>query len=677
MKRLYFIQSQVALSSSFMNFISVVCSVVFLLSPVVASAQVGFFREYSPTAANASDIGKCIIRLSNVDDQFLTVGQISAPNVPFAAHGLWTQIGGGVNASTFYNRVPYNDYLGYTLNRVAETTVEGSYDAVAPYTTYIGHPATGYKVFEIGDPIGLQPATWTTIIDPATHNTVWDHIITNNNGDISVGVGVVIDRNNPNDFFVLSQLSGSPGSRFAVTKYVWTGGGYGHQVAWSKEYSLDDYNLTPVGIVQFWYGHLVVAGNAVPIAGGDSRVFTQFIYTATGNPVANLNIYDLTDPDHSGLPWTGDIIANSITAVYDPVYKDYYHQDLLIAGKAKQWWINRHEHIVWNPFPPPGHWDTYYTYDTVNTERPFLLSFNSFMNPKMEVYEFKRNVNDSQVLRGEFKYAKEEYRRFAQVGSPVKWTATAVGRLGDSLTYPSVSDPLITNLQTLDDAFLLPNCWWAVLHREDFTPRTSPTASVADWYTTIADDGDETLGNFIYTGEQSGGAVTHTIGGAVGKVAGETECSESVVITRLVEPEVTPAGYTPNYEDWGDDEEQRTATDDVELSPLKCNTVNDENEISAGKHSFPTKGRTDSMKDNAQIIVLEDAINIQYSASEDGTAKLMVVNLLGIPIVNQQIFCSAGTHYYTISTKEWTTGYYSVAVVSPNARFNKNVVILK
>ena len=214
------------------------------------SAQTLFFREYAPNTQDASNLSRCIIRTptnSGVDN-YLHVGQYSEVNSPFSAHGIWTNEDGTANAATNYDRGFYNEDLSYTLNFVEDNTVNGSYSANPPYIMYNGHPATGYKVLEnySTETVQLQPATWTTIINHDDRNRKWDHIITNEDGDISVGKSLVRDRDSTNNFFVLSELGSlldAGNIRFAVTKYSWVGGNIGHVMTASKEYTLNGYKL--------------------------------------------------------------------------------------------------------------------------------------------------------------------------------------------------------------------------------------------------------------------------------------------------------------------------------------------------------------------------------------------------------------------------------------------------
>ncbi|MBS1538789.1 MAG: hypothetical protein JST20_13715 [Bacteroidetes bacterium] len=612
---------------------------------VNASAQV-FFREYAPATAGASNLGRCIVRPLAGTEKFLHVGQYSETTPAHTAHAIWTNDDGTLNAATNYDRTANEDNLSYSLNFAEDHMVNGSYNMVFPFNPmYSGHPATGYKVFEIGDPTQLLPATWTTIIDPVTHNNVWDHIITNQNFDISVGKSVIRDQSSTNRFFVLSDLSGMNNNgnpqRFAVTRYDWVGGNAGHQMTWSIEYNLDDYRLYPVGIVQDNYDHLVVVGNAVLTQGGKMRIFTCRIHHTLGT-ILSFTIYNVAVPTPMGpLPWDGDVIANSVTGG-----APYTNNYLLIAGKA--------------------------TLSGGNISYPMIFSLSStLVSNQMAIFKYKNPNCSGDYLNGEFNCAKEY-----PVGGSTP-TVTAVGSIGE-LDHPGKKDAFILNTSdmTTGTGATVPN--WARTHGVYFDTADS-AVTTAEWFVAAPDPltGGDRL---VYTGWQSTLPANgiHAVSGSVLLAGGtNTECYAVPCSSSVLNPIITTITKTPDTTKWGEDVEELTYPYSPELDPKYCHDgdVIDFGK-SAGEDGEPMIGMN-KYGENAIFTVLENSINITYTSSEDAMITLVLVDILGNTLATMKAKSTLGTHYYTISTKDLVTGSYLVAVVSPKSRFNKNIVIIK
>ncbi len=654
MKNFMFISRAMTCSRSFrMNCTYGLFSVILLFCMAGSSSAQLFFREYAPATEDATNDGRCIIRPAAGNDKLLSVGQYWQPNQPLSGHGIWTNYNGTLNAATTYNRTAYDDNVGYTLNFIEERMVSGSYDAAAPYSYYTGHPAVGTKVLEIGDTAILYPITWTTIIDPTDRDRKWDHIITNVNDDISFGKSLVRDQTSTNNFCVLSEISNNYSStlhRFGVTKYAWVGGYNGHQVAWSFQYSLDGYQLYPVGIVQGNDDELVVAGNIIPNAGGNTRIFACQISHTTG-AISNFRIYYPDDPITASPNWEGNVVANSITGPFT-------NGHFLIAGKVTRYSPN-------TALPGIG-------------ELPMIFSINSNLTSnKMAIYPYKRTVNYPVYMNGEFNCAKEVYQRYGTGMLPVP-RITAVGKLGDSSTYPGASDAFVMNASNLNTLAGVPG--WAVLQGVDFTSGTTPTATTAKWFVSTPDTvtGNIYFGQYIYTGVQSDGGITitHAIEGSVRKTDGTTECYTTPYSDGVIYPTVVDSTKYPDSSAWGTDMDEPTAKAEPELSPLKC--TNDTS-ISAGKHAATNEPITGYMTevDKATITVVGDALTIKYSSPEETSIKLVVVDLMGNIIVEQRVTCSSGTHYYTIDTKEWIMGTYFVGVIGARSNVTKKVLILR
>ncbi|MBK9247710.1 MAG: hypothetical protein IPM69_06240 [Ignavibacteria bacterium] len=268
-----------------MNITLALLAIIFLpLLAVTTSAQ-GYYRNYTTGAYNVQNEARCIIKPGGGLYKFLSVGQFWEPYLPSSGHAIWAKANGVLDIPTGplflpvtnaskYNRVGYQDYSDYSLNFVEETMTSGNFN---PGSSYSAHPATGVKTY-LEDGV-LYSNTWTTLIDPLTKNTIWDHVIYNAQSDISFGIGVVTDPNGF-DFYVVSHISNVVDAtlqRVGVTKYEYIFGNNGHQVAWSREYVLEGYTLAPVGIVDAG-NDVVVAGNLNP--GG--KIFTLVIDKATG-----------------------------------------------------------------------------------------------------------------------------------------------------------------------------------------------------------------------------------------------------------------------------------------------------------------------------------------------------------------------------------------------------------
>lgn len=637
---------------------ALLATTIFSLLTVTSSAQTLYFREYAPTTTGATNDGRCIIRPAAGNDKFLSVGQFVEPNQPTSGHGIWTNNNGTLNAATNYNAIPFEDPADYALEFIEERMVTGSYATYDP--TYTGHPAVGYKIFDVtyGETIYKIAHTWPIILDPTDRNNKWDQILDNGNYDHSFGKCLVRDQTSTNDFFVLSYLENAVTAnlrRFAVTQYTWVLGDNGHQVGWTFEYNLDGYQLYPVGIVQGTDDELVVVGNVVENTGGNTRIFSCQI-DHTNGAIANFRIYETYDPwrTEPPTPWDGNIIANSITGPYTDGH-------FLIAGKAM---LNDNDPID----ELPG-----------ISEIPMIFSINSNLTENtMALYPYKTTSDDPLYLNGEFNCAKQVLHIYMG-GGPFE-RVTAVGRLGESSTYPTTTGAFVMNATNLFTGNGLPG--WATLQSTDFTTGTSPTASTAKWFVPARDTVitnpifSITNGTFIYTGHQTGGGTLNAIQGSVLKSNGNSQCYTSPYSDGVIYPGVESETKEPDYTQWGYPVEDSTVRDSPELSPLKCNGGT----ISAGKRGAidePITGNPPASGEIATISLNGDALNIMYSSTEDASIKLVVVDLLGNCLVNQRVSCSSGAHYYTIDTKDWISGLYFVSVVGAWSQTNKNIVLIR
>ncbi|MBK9246569.1 MAG: hypothetical protein IPM69_00275 [Ignavibacteria bacterium] len=646
-------------SSFWMNFtFALLVGSMLPLLVASTSAQVPFFREYAPSTTDATNEGRCIIRPLAGNDKFLSIGQFFEPNLPTSGHGIWTNNLGTLNTATNYNAAPFDDLADYALEFIEDSMVTGTYGTYDP--TYTGHPAVGYKILDetIGETVYKVAHTWPIILDPTDRQIKWDHIIDNGDDDHSFGVSLVRDQTSTNDFFVLSYLENVVTAnmrRFAVTQYTWVLGDDGHQVGWTFEYNLDGYQLYPEGIVQGTDDELVVVGNVVANTGGDTRIFSCQI-DHTNGAIANFRIYETFDPwrTENPLVWDGNIIANSVTGPYTDGH-------FLIAGKA-----------MLNDFDPidelPG-----------ISEIPMIFSINSNLTEnQMALYPYKTTSEDELYLNGEFNCAKQVVQTYAGAPAPGVARVTAVGRLGNSSTYPTTTGAFVMNATNLNTLNGIPG--WATLQSTDFTTGTSPTASTAKWFVpapdTVLSSFAAINGTYIYTGHQTGGGTLNAIQGSVKKVDGTSECYTTPYSDGVIYPPVESETEEPDYTEWGDPVEDSTVLDTPELSPLKCNGGT----ISAGKRGSidePITGNAPASGESATITVVGYALNIQYSTTEASSIKLVVVDLLGNMLVNQRVSCSYGTHYYTIDTKDWLIGPYFVSVISAWSLTNKNIVIIR
>ena len=564
-----------------------------------------------------------------------------------------------IATTLLYNRIPSDDIGEYSLEFV-ENNMVSAFDV--PNLVYTGHPATGNKIYgeTINGNITLLKHTWTTIINPTDRDRKWDHVISNNDKDHSYGKCLVRDQTSTNDFFVLSNITNTDESsnRFGVTQYEWLVANTTHTQGWSYEYTLEGYQLYPAGIVQGNDDELVVAGTAVQNSNGRTRIFTCKIDHTNGN-IPIFRIYEAKDPFAVQPPlpaptvkWQGNIVANSITGYYSEGH-------LLIAGKATR--------NVYRSAIPEA------------IEFPLIYSIDSYLNiNSLNIYPFKTNSNATGYLSGEFNCAKESdhlYGTYSQNETRV----IAVGKLGDSSTYSTITDAFSMNASELSSTGSGTPGWY-VLQGTDFTPGTTPTATTAKWVVAPPDTspgGSIWVGEFIYTGFQSGGGITHAIQGAVKKLDGTTECYSVPYSDGVIRPDCTVDTLTPSKEAWGTSFDDPTTLDYSAHSPLQCTGGST---ISAGKIGYveePIPGLTDSQNNISTITLSGDALNVMYSSSENCNIKLVVVDLLGNRMVEQRVVCSSGIHHYTIDTKDWLTGSYFVSVISPTSLNNKNILIIR
>lgn len=313
-----------------------------VLLPTVSYSQV-FFREYAPNSYGATNIGQCIIKPATNADKYLQIGEYTDPNTITSGHAIWTAINGTTNAATNYDQLANEVNINYSLKFIDDNMAYGSYTpAPGPYTMYSGHPAVGNRVDPAGVYVGglftIQRHAWVTIIDPTTHNRLWDHVIDVGEGYETQGISLVVDARNSHDFYVLTQdnrLVTAAVTKFSVTKYSWVGGNIGHVRSWSKEYTRENYDLTPVGIVQQSSSpyNLVVVGNCrlFNSSTAKSRIFSIEISRTTGpGTPSNFSTYErpIENPPTVFTPWDGDFVANSVTG---PFTNGVFH----VAGKLR------------------------------------------------------------------------------------------------------------------------------------------------------------------------------------------------------------------------------------------------------------------------------------------------------------------------------------------------------
>lgn len=648
-------QAQLACSYRMNITFALLIGIMLPLMVATTSAQVQYFREYAPTATDATNYGRCIIRPAAGDDKLLSVGRYLEPGVPSSGHGIWTNKNGTLNAATIYNRIPNYDDGEYSLEFIEDNMVS-AYDGAS--LEYTGHPATGNKIYgeTIGGSVTLLKHTWTTIIDPTDRDRKWDNVITNANNDHSYGKCLVRDQTSTNDFFVLSNITNTDetNNRFGVTQYEWLGANTYHTQGWSYEYTLEGYQLYPAGIVQGNDYELVVAGTAVQNSNGRTRIFTCKIDHTNGN-IPTFRIYEVLDPyELTPTSWNGKIVANSITGPYSEGH-------FLIAGKATR--------SVYESQIPQA------------IEFPMIVSIDSYLGVNsFNIYPFKINNLTGNYKNGEFNCAKE-LQHFYGPNSLNYTRVIAVGKLGDSATYPAVTAAFSMNASDLSSTGTGTPGWY-ILQGTDFTTGTSPTATTAKWVVSTPDTtpfpvGSTYKGEFIYTGEQSGGGITHAIQGAVKKLDGTSECYTVPYSDGVLRPEFELEYPTPDKTSWGTSVDDPTTMDDPALTPLQCTGGST---ISAGKRGYieePLPGNSDFLNNIATIDISGDALNVMYISSENSSIKLVVVDLLGNRLVEQRVECSAGSHAYTIDTKDWITGSYFVSVISQTTQYNKSIVIVR
>ncbi len=614
------------------------------LTVATTSAQL-FYREYDAGGTTNSD-GRCILRIDQTNDEFLSVGQYSGNPCGFA---LWTALNGIYNQGTTYDRVPNADYSDYGLNFIGDQTVSGSKNINSPYTPiYTGYPATGFRVVSVGSPVVLHPATWTTIIDPSNHNNKWDHVITNGNEDVSVGVGVVRDKTSTKDFFVVSHVSNLVNAnlqRIGVTRYKHVNGDPGHIVDWSYEYDLDEFKLIPVGIVQANNNDIIVAGNITDTSSGPNRIFTIVLNNVTGAIVTQLTSYDATGYD--------EVFANSITGPHLP------NNTFLVAGKANEA-------------------NTSYIYPLL-MELDASAGFNQW-----GIYRYHRYVDDQDTyLNGQFKCAKIFNQETDATYHYTGYRITAVGELG--AIAPGSTQALIMNTDNLSST---PT--WTKRQGKEFN--SSATNTIANWFVhqerqEIPDDVDTPLineyepadplrGEYVYIGTQSGGGANQAVSGGFKKIDGSSECATTPYFEYVDNPEYGMYQYEATGDYWGNDEDLSTTKADRTLSPYKCSgalfTVASGNKIRAEQEAV-----TSVIKEHAEITHARELLTITYTNTDDNSVKLIVTDLLGNTIAEQIVTCTQGNYTFTLSTQEFETGPYFIAVISPTSRYNKSIIIVK
>lgn len=648
--------SQSANRSLFMNVIGVFV-IVLLLSPNVSTAHNPFFHVFRPNASGINIEAKCIINSTVIaDNRFLSVGKhnVSAPfqSDHFSGLGVWSGDPSGPypygtwKSSRIYDRWGYGDAAKYSLNYINQPTVAGN--------NYSGHIAVGTRIFLTGtapNPFVRHVETWTTIINPTTRNAVWDHMIKMGNDDEygeCEGVSAVRDEGNVTDFYVLSKVTDfNPANnnsvRVGIARYTSSGfGGTSHHIDWTQQYAYPDYQLTPVSIVQNYYGNVTVIGNMVPYNGGPSSIFAFTADQSTGAVVSPL--YRFTGGGYYNYD---DIVANSATN------HNGSYDEIVIAGRATPHGEN-------------------YTLPMIMTLYPSGALYSC------GIYRYKNYSTDNDYLTGQFNNAK----MFFEGPNYYDYRLVAVGDIGDHTgsapLYPTKCSAIVMRAT---NAFATPMWTFtqgANLINEDYTAATSANWVVeeSDRDNTPPDPLDPSLGEYVYIGTQkSNGGTNLNINIATGgfhKPTGESDCT--------VEPYFVSDEQISNQEEleieaseWTTDEELRTETNSVTYNPYYCAGISTINQGKINTDEQPTA----KLNEQADINLRYDNILISYTNKEENTITITVSDVLGNILIKKNTPCPSGSRMIELNARELQTGTYFVSLVSPTARFNKNIVIIK
>ncbi|MBI3236029.1 MAG: T9SS type A sorting domain-containing protein [Bacteroidetes bacterium] len=568
---------------------------------------------------------------------------MSAPfqNDHFSGLGVWTGdvmsgIAGGWEASRLYDRWGYGDASKYSLNYVNQPTVAGGLFA-GPYS---GHVAIGTRFFLTGNPSIRHVETWTTIINPTSRNAVWDHIIKmgadDEDGECE-GVSAVRDEGNITDFFVVSKVTDyTPADnnsvRVGITRYTSNGASILHQVDWMQQYAYPDYNLIPVSIVQNYYGNVTVIGNMVSNTGGASGIFAFTVDQTTGAVVSPL--YHFT-----GGAYYDNLEANSATN------HNGSYDEIVIAGKAI----------------PDGQG---YTLPMIMTLYPSGALYSC------GIYRYKNASTDNNYLTGQFNNAK----MFFEGPNYYDYRLVAVGDIGDQGTYPGVSSAIAMRAT---NSFATP--LWTYTQGANLVNSGSTAATSAKWVVEEPDrintPADPAVGEYVYIGTQRSNGITTNLNiasGGLDKQTGGSECT--------VEPYFVSNEQVLNQEEleieaseWTTDEELRTETNSVTYNHYYCSGSST---INAGKISEEEKS-TVKPNEQAEISLRYDNIIISYTNKEENTITITVSDVLGNILIKKNTPCPSGSRTIELNAKELRTGTYFVSLVSPTARYNKNIVIIK
>jgi hypothetical protein len=594
------------------TFALLTCSMV--LCSTYSTAQV--FRKYIPPT-DESNRGSCIINMNNAND-YLTVGDYILPNSHHSGHALWTDDDGVLLDQRNYNNGTDEFDDRFSIKMIAPEQVEGSYSTVFPHQPrYKGHPIVGTQTIYIGNPVTAINLTWVAILDPVNKNIVWSHVIDNISDD-SRGIAVHVDVEDPNTFYVLSNMTDITNimpngtitlgtrTRFAVTKYSWTPGNVGHQLLWSKEYDENGNGmlLSSIGIVEESSGELVVVGNKQGAA--LRRIFKLHIDKGTGAILTPM-MYLSDGAD--------DARANSVS----------YSQGtdkLIIAGRTNE----------------PG------------TMQPLLLTYD-FVNGNVD-YAYYYVTQDS--LEGEFNYAKVDIHTTPNY--PLRDNITAVGYVVNG--EACIMNVFANNIIQIN---------WTTNFNFDYGSG-SATVSKATWF-------DKDNDNFMITGTHTllSNGSTSILNGSVQKYDGAAYCVNQPIVDPVPSSYQT-AEETIYSEDWWTTDPYSVANITPELSPYYCfdyetfygKRGNEENIQMAmtGLPSFTAR-------------YADNAIHIQYSLSQQSPVEIIITDILGNTIAQETLYEQEGSHHLSYEAHHLSSGAYILSIRINDTRFTQHLSIIK